>query len=76
MRIEDDEVWLVDADNSQGGACTDDYNPYSQVVVLERDRLPPAASLPVTARLTHAATDAPGQPVRTSLRALIAEFSG
>ena len=74
-RIEDGELWLVDADGGPG-ECTTDYNAYSQVVVLERDRVPPAGSLPVTARLTHAAmADVPGQP-GTSLRALVTAFVG
>lgn len=64
-------VQLVETQDLQGGnACTDDYNPYSQVVVLDRDQVPTQETLPVDGELTFAIlTDGTllprtGQPLR------------
>ena len=75
----DGEVAVVEVQDLQGGdGCTDDYNPYSQVVVLGRDQVPAAESLPVAGRLTFATLiDGGLRPTGGSeLRAQITAFAG
>ena len=53
--IRDGEVAIVEVEDLQGAdACTSDFNAYSQVVVLERDQVPPPEALPVAGRRTSA----------------------
>lgn len=50
-----DVVRLVEVQDLQGGdGCTDDYRPYSQVVVLDREQVPAEDRLPVDGELTFA----------------------
>lgn len=79
VQVDEETVKLVDVADLQGGdGCTDDYNPYSQVVVLDRDQVPPREALPVEGQLTSAivtdGTPLPGNgPV---LRGVIRVFTG
>ena len=71
-------VTLVQVEDPQGSdLCTDDYNAYSQIVVLNRDQVPPSETLPVDAQLTFAmvtdATPLPGHG--PTLRAVITPFT-
>lgn len=48
--IDGETVTLVQVEDLQcSDLCTDDYNAYSQVVVLDRDQVPPQEALPVDA---------------------------
>jgi hypothetical protein len=72
VATDDETVRLLEAQDLQGGnGCTDDYNPYSQVVILDRDQVPTQDALPVDGELTFAiltdGTPLPGT-VRCSAR--------
>ncbi len=71
-------VTLVQVEDLQGfDLCTDDYNAYSQVVVLNRGQVPPPETLPVDGQLTFAmVTDAVPLPGSgPTLRAVITPFT-
>jgi hypothetical protein len=72
-------VRLVEVQDLQGGnGCTDDYRPYSQVVVLNRYQVPPQDALPVDGELTFATvTNGAKQPDDgPTLRAVVTAFDG
>ncbi len=74
-----DVVRLVEVQDLRGGdGCTDDYRPYSQVVVLDRDQVPAADGLPVDGELTFAVVvDGAVRPSDGSaLSALVTVFGG
>lgn len=74
-----DVVRLVEVQDLRGGdGCTDDYNPYSQVVALDRDQVPAEGRLPVDGELTVAVVvDGAVLPTDGSaLRALVTVFGG
>lgn len=72
-----ESIQLVEAQDLQGGnACDEPYNPYSQVVILDRDQVPNQDALPVDGDLTFAIlTD--GTPLSgtdQTLRAVVTTF--
>jgi hypothetical protein len=78
VATDDETVRLLEAQDLQGGnGCTDDYNPYSQVVILDRDQVPTQDALPVDGELTFAIlTD--GTPLPGTgqvLRAVVTAFA-
>lgn len=79
VEVDEETVKLVDvADLQGGGGCTDDFNPYSQVVVLDRAPVPPREALPVEGQLTSAIVTAHGTPPPGNgpvLRAVIRTFT-
>lgn len=71
MTTDGDSVQLVQAEDFRGGqACDDAYNPYSQVVVLDRDQVPTRDALPVDGDLTFAI-----HPAGTPQLAVLREFN-
>jgi hypothetical protein len=78
VETRDGEVALVAVEDLQGGdACTDDYNAYSQVVVLARNQVPPADALPLDGRLTSATViDGAVRTGDSTLRVHVTEFAG
>ena len=77
MTTDGDSVQLVQAEDLQGGSgCDDSYNPYSQVVLLDRDQVPTQDALPVDADLTFTTlTDGTPLPgTGQTLRAVVTTF--
>ena len=71
MTTDGDRVQLVQAEDLLGGnGCDDSYNPYSQVVILDRDQVPTRDALPLDAHLTFAIL-----PAGTPQLAVLREFN-
>lgn len=77
MTTDGESVQLVQAEDLLGGnGCDDSYNPYSQVVIVNRDQVPSQDALPVDAALTITTlTDGTPLPgTGQTLRAVVTTF--
>lgn len=51
VHVDEDGALFITTTHAPADACTDDYNPYSQMLAVPRDRLPDQMQLPTSARI-------------------------